>query len=137
MLIEKNIKNITTVHGAFEVSEGDLEAMVHKSWKKKAYFHADNFELNFSLQPFRYKMIRSLDFYKSMNNKLVKFDQLTQIKAEVQSIEDSLLTTDIKSYHGDMIFSSIFNYKSLSQQKKYLFVTTFCWTGSSNQKCLL
>ena len=119
LLIEKNIKNTNDRTWCFwESSEGDLEAMVHKSWKK-AYFHADNFELNFSLQPFRYKMIRSLDFYKSMNNKLVKFDQITQIKAKVHSIEEGLVTTDIKSYHGGMIFSSIFNYKSLSQQKKY------------------
>ena len=64
-------------------------------------------------------MIRSLDFYQSMNNKLSKFDQLTQIKEKVKSIENGIVTTEIKSYHGGMIFSSIYNTNSLTLQKKY------------------
>jgi lycopene beta-cyclase len=95
-----------------------LEELVHKSWDQ-AYFSADAFELDFSLQPFRYKMIRSLDFYKSMNNKLAKFDQLTQIKAKVSSIDENLVTTEVQSYHGDLVFSSIYNPKSITQQKKH------------------
>lgn len=119
LLIEKDIKNTNDRTWCFwESGEGDLEELVHKSWDQ-AYFSADAFELDFSLQPFRYKMIRSLDFYKSMNNKLAKFDQLTQIKAKVNSIDENLVTTEVQSYHGDLVFSSIYNPKSLTQQKKH------------------
>ena len=119
LLIEKDIKNTNDRTWCFwESGEGDLEELVHKSWDQ-AYFSADAFELDFSLQPFRYKMIRSLDFYKSMNNKLAKFDQLTQIKAKVSSIDENLVTTEVQSYHGDLVFSSIYNPKSMTQQKKH------------------
>jgi len=119
LLIEKEIKNTNDRTWCFwESGEGDLEELVHKSWDQ-AYFSADAFELDFSLQPFRYKMIRSLDFYKSMNNKLAKFDQLTQIKAKVSSIDENLVTTEVQSYHGDLVFSSIYNPKSMTQQKKH------------------
>jgi lycopene beta-cyclase len=119
LLIEKDIKNTNDRTWCFwESGEGDLEELVHKSWDQ-GYFSADDFELDFSLQPFRYKMIRSLDFYKSMNNKLAKFDQLTQIKAKVNSIDENLVTTEVQSYHGDLVFSSIYNPKSLTQQKKH------------------
>ena len=119
LLIEKDIKNTNDRTWCFwESGEGDLEELVHKSWDQ-AYFSADAFELDFSLQPFRYKMIRSLDFYKSMNNKLAKFDQLTQIKAKVNSIDENLVTTEVQSYHGDLVFSSIYNPKSMTQQKKH------------------
>ena len=119
LMIEKDIKNTNDRTWCFwEPVEGDLEELVHKSWDQ-AYFSADDFELDFSLQPFRYKMIRSLDFYQSMKNKLAEFDQLTQIKAKVNSIDENLVTTEVQSYHGDLVFSSIYNPKSLTQQKKY------------------
>ena len=60
LLIEKNTKNTNDRTWCFwESGEGDLEAIVHKTWKK-AYFHADNFELNFSLQPFVYNIGKDL-----------------------------------------------------------------------------
>ena len=78
LLIEKDSKDSNDRTWCFwESGEGDLETMVHKTWNH-AYFNADDFEMDFSLQPFRYKMIRSLDFYQSMKSKLAEFDQLTQ-----------------------------------------------------------
>ncbi|MBT4825566.1 MAG: lycopene cyclase [Bacteroidetes bacterium] len=119
LLIEKDPKDRNDRTWCFwESGEGDLEAMVHKTWNH-AYFNADDFEMDFSLQPFRYKMIRSLDFYQSMKSKLAEFDQLTQIKASVSHIKDGWVTTEVQSYQGGMVFSSIYNPKSLSHQKKY------------------
>jgi lycopene beta-cyclase len=92
--------------------------MVHKTWNN-AYFNADGFEMDFSLQPFQYKMIRSLDFYQSMKKKLTEFDQLTQIREKVTRIAENSVATEVKTYHGDLIFSSIFDPKKLYQQKKY------------------
>ena len=83
LLIEKDPKNINDRTWCFwESGEGDLEEMVHKNWNR-AYFNADGFDLDFSMEPFQYKMIRSLDFYRSMKNKLSEFDQLTRIREKV------------------------------------------------------
>ena len=119
LLIEKDIKNTNDRTWCFwESGEGDLEELVYKYWDQ-AHFSSDDFELDFSLQPFRYKMIRSLEFYQSMKNKLAKFNKITQIKAKVNSIIENLVTTEVKSYHGDLVFSSIYNSENLIQQKKY------------------
>ena len=64
-------------------------------------------------------MIRSLHFYQSMKEKLTEFDQLTQIREKVTRIAENSVTTEVKTYHGDLIFSSIFDPKKLYQQKKY------------------
>ena len=119
LLIEKDVKNINDRTWCFwESGKGDLEKMVHKTWNN-AYFNADGFEMDFSLQPFQYKMIRSLDFYQSMKKKLTEFDQLTQIREKVTRIAENSVATEVKTYHGDLIFSSIFDPKKLYQQKKY------------------
>ena len=119
LLIEKDTKNINDRTWCFwESGKGDLEEIVHKTWSQ-AYFNANGFEMEFSLEPFSYKMIRSLDFYQSMKIKLAEFDQLIQIKAKVSSIDKNIVTTEVESFQGGLIFSSIYNPKSLIQQKKY------------------
>ena len=119
LLIEKDAKNTNDRTWCFwESGEGDLEEIVHKTWDQ-AHFNADNFEIDFYLAPFRYKMIRSIDFYESMKKQLSAFDQLTQIKEKVSFIEENIVTTEIQSYHGSKVFSSIYDPKSLYDQKKY------------------
>lgn len=119
LLIEKETKTKNDRTWCFwESDEGDLEDMIHKTWNE-AYFSAKGFEVDFSLHPFRYKMIRSLDFYQYMKKKLSGFDQLIQIKAEVKDIDENVVTTEVQSFHGEMIFSSIYDPKSLYQQEKY------------------
>ena len=119
LLIEKDSKNTNDRTWCFwELGESDLEMMVHKTWNQ-AYFNADDFEMDFSLAPFQYKMIRSLDFYQFMKKTLAAFSQLTQIKEKVISIGEKDVTTEIQTYHGGLIFSSIYDPKSLYQQQKY------------------
>jgi len=119
LLIEKDSKNTNDRTWCFwELGESDLEMMVHKTWNQ-AYFNADDFEMDFSLAHFQYKMIRSLDFYQFMKKTLAAFSQLTQIKEKVISIGEKDVTTEIQTYHGGLIFSSIYDPKSLYQQQKY------------------
>ena len=119
LLIEKDAKNTNDRTWCFwELGDGDLEMMVHKTWNQ-AYFNADGFEMDFSLAPFQYKMIRSLDFYQFMQKTLAEFSQLTQIQERVSSIGENDVTTEVQTYHGGLIFSSIYDPKSLYQQKKY------------------
>ena len=62
LVIEKDFKNTNDRTWCFwESGIGDLEELVHKNWDQ-ANFSAEDFKLDFSLQPFHYKMIRSLDF---------------------------------------------------------------------------
>ena len=66
LLIEKDLKNTNDRTWCFWESEkGDLEEVVFKVWDH-AHFNANGFEVDFSLHPFQYKMIRSIDFYNWM-----------------------------------------------------------------------
>jgi len=119
LLIEKESKNTNDKTWCFwESGESDLEPIVYKKWSK-AYFGANDFEMDFEMDPFQYKMIRSIDFYQYMKNQLASFKPLTQIREKVCEISENEVTTDVQSYHGDKIFSSIFDPKSLYQQQKY------------------
>ena len=112
LLIEKDYKNTNDRTWCFwESGDGDLEGSVYKTWNQ-AYFNAEDFEMDFSLEPFKYKMIRSIDFYKSMKKQLSEFDQLTQIKERVILIEENIVTTEIQSYQGNKIFSIIYDPKN-------------------------
>ena len=64
-------------------------------------------------------MIRSLDFYQFIHQRLKTFSQLTQVTDEVKKIESNRVTTLEKEYNSDLIFSSILDPKKLFQQKKY------------------
>ena len=119
LLIEKDHKNTNDRTWCFwESGESDLQGIVHKTWNQ-SYFASQSYELNFSLSPFQYKMIRSLDFYQLMRDRLKAFDQLVQVNDEVLKIESKAVKTIQKQYSADLIFSSIFDFKKLFQQKKY------------------
>ena len=119
LLIEKENKNLNDRTWCFwESNEGDLEEIIHKTWNQ-SFFASKDFRLNFNLNPYQYKMIRSLDFYQFMKQRLKMFNQLIQVKDEVQKIESNRVTTLEKVYSSDLIFSSILNPMKLFQQKKY------------------
>ena len=119
LLIEKEHKDSNDRTWCFwESKEGDLEQIIHKTWNQ-SFFASKDFRLNFNLNPYQYKMIRSLDFYQFMQQRLKAFSQLTQVTDEVQKIESNRVITLKKEYNSDLIFSSILDPKKLFQQKKY------------------
>tara|TARA_X000001036_G_scaffold172892_2_gene163520 strand:- start:3167 stop:4300 length:1134 start_codon:yes stop_codon:yes gene_type:complete len=119
LLIEKEHEKLNDRTWCFwESKEGDLEEIIHKSWNQ-SFFASKDFHLDFNLSPYKYKMIRSLDFYKFIQQHFRKFNQLTQVKDEVIKIESNKVTTLASEYNTDFIFSSILDPKKLLQQKKY------------------
>ena len=119
LLIEKEHKNSNDRTWCFwESNEGDLQEIIHKTWNQ-SFFASKDFCLNFNLNPYQYKMIRSLDFYQFMQKRLKTFSQLTQVTDEVKKIESNRVTTLEKEYNSDLIFSSILDPTKLFQQKKY------------------
>ena len=66
LLIEKDIKNTNDRTWCFwEEGKGEYDDIVSHSWQN-GKFQAKNFELNFSFNPFTYKMIKSKNFYSFM-----------------------------------------------------------------------
>ena len=101
LLIEKEHKNSNDRTWCFwESNEGDLQQIIHKTWNQ-SFFASKDFRLDFNLNPYQYKMIRSLDFYQFMQKRLKTFSQLTQVIDEVKKIESNRVTTLEKEYNSD------------------------------------
>lgn len=121
LLIEKEKKNTNDKTWCFwEKGKGEYDDIIFQSWQN-AKFKTKDFKLNFSFNPFIYKMIKSKDFYSFMKKKLNPHSQLNQVKEKVVKINSKLnqVITDKNTYQADKIFSSIYNPKILESQKKF------------------
>ena len=121
LLIEKESKSVNDRTWCFwEDKEGDLEEIIYKKWNQ-AHFAAEDFEMNFPLHPFEYKMIRSLDFYHLIKGKLKSYAQLEQVQENIIEInhQSNNVKTDISQYQAGLIFSSIYDPSTLYNQSKY------------------
>ena len=66
LLIEKEKKNTNYKTWCFwEKGKGEYDDIIFQSWQN-AKFKTKDFKLNFSFNPFIYKMIKSKDFYSFM-----------------------------------------------------------------------
>ena len=121
LLIEKENKNTNDKTWCFwEKGKGEYDDIIFQSWQN-AKFKTKDFKLNFSFNPFIYKMIKSKDFYSFMKKKLNPHSQLNQVKEKVVKINSKLnqVITDKNTYQADKIFSSIYNPEIVKSQRKF------------------
>ena len=121
LLIEKDIKNTNDRTWCFwEEGKGEYDDIVFHSWKN-GKFQGKNFELNFSFNPYVYKMIKSKDFYSFMQKKLKSYTQLKQVQEKIIKINPNLnqVKTDKNTYKSVKIFSSIYSPKQIQNQSKF------------------
>tara|TARA_Y100000768_G_scaffold31238_1_gene20604 strand:- start:1018 stop:2157 length:1140 start_codon:yes stop_codon:yes gene_type:complete len=121
LLIEKDPKNLNDRTWCFwEKGKGELDHIVSKSWKS-AIFKAKNFKTNFSTDPYTYKLIRGIDFYKNFNYLKTKQQNLTYLNTKINSIDkrSNTVKTDKGDFIGDFIFTSLLDFDKLINYNKY------------------
>ena len=96
--------------------------LVTKIWKK-GHFISQKKNIFFSFAPYRYKSIKSNDFFKNTYDFLFKRKKIT-IKQEkviriVSKRKKTVVFTNKTKYYGKKTFSSIFDLKKIQMQKKY------------------
>jgi lycopene beta-cyclase len=70
----------------WEKGKGQWDSIITKSWDKSRFISSEkNIELN--LEPYKYKMLRSLDFYNSARSELSKLDNFHFIEDEIVRID--------------------------------------------------
>ena len=100
----------------WEKEVGVFESIVHHKWEK-LQFLTDDFEREFDLKKYTYKMIRGLDFYNHVFELANKFDNVTFINEEISAIKTVTnfveVTTNNNVYKAKYIFNStnLFNPK--------------------------
>ncbi|NMM50288.1 lycopene cyclase family protein [Marinigracilibium pacificum] len=107
----------------WENDNGYWDEIVFKKWEN-AIFKDNNNTIEFQLDPYKYKMIRGIDFYTYIKKRIAKFDNVTLLKEEVVSIEkegdyNRVITSSDNSYLSSLVFNSIPDFQQLTNNKKY------------------
>ncbi len=123
LLIDKEEKNKNDRTWCFwETGPGLFESIVFKQWEK-LWYHDTAYSKLLEIDPFKYKMIRGIDFYnfcfdtiRGQKNIDVQFGNVETIEPEN---EKATLTVDGKKITGDLIFNSILFKKPELRKKEY------------------
>ena len=141
LIIEKEIKNVNDRTWSYwESPNGSFDSILSKKWSK-ANFCSEDFDSDFDLNPYQYKMLRSAAFYQSIRNKYSKLKNTIFLHAEVKNIDSKSIMTEVITSEGKFqskkVFNSLFDPKPMITQKKISCITTtFCWVVHQNQKTL-
>ncbi|MEP6724169.1 MAG: lycopene cyclase family protein [Bacteroidota bacterium] len=123
LLIDKSRKQLNDRTWCFwEDAPGFFEPIVCKQWDH-LWFHADRFSKQFSIAPYHYKMIRGIDFYNHCldrigNEASIEILQGTITNASFSgNIVQLIIDDQPYSFHGAIVFNSLWKEESLRQQK--------------------
>lgn len=125
LLIEKENKNLNDRTWSFwEGKNGKFDDLVSKSWSY-AKFKSFNTNLEFNLDPFIYKTIRSSDFYKKLFSKIklskqIKIENL-EVKQIISKKNKVIIHTKSDEFIGKYVFSSILK-KDLLKNSSFPFL---------------
>lgn len=123
----------------WEKDEGQWDSIIHKSWNK-ALFKSDDVDLVIPLRDYRYKSIRSIDFYEYAKEQLTVTSNFHFIIDEVINIETS---NDLKvigkqnTYTSNHIFDCLIPSEYFSRSSKYNIVNQHFkgWVIKTDQPC--
>lgn len=108
----------------WEKEKGFFESVVYKSWPA-LWFHGAAFSRQFNIAPYRYKMIRGIDFYNHCFSLINAQTNITILYGNVEEIfsdeKETFLILDHKKFTAEYIFNSIlFNKPVLDKNEFYL-----------------
>ena len=123
LIIEKEIRNVNDRTWSYwESPNGSFDSILSKKWSK-ANFCSEDFDSDFDLNPYQYKMLRSAGFYQSIRNKYSKLKNTIFLHAEVKNIDSKNIVTEVITSEGKFqskkVFNSLFDPKPMINQKKY------------------
>ncbi|MBX2872919.1 MAG: hypothetical protein KTR30_12485 [Saprospiraceae bacterium] len=111
LVIDKDTKDSNDRTWCFwEEEEGPFEEIVYRSWNQLS-FHSQSYSTDFEIAPYRYKMIRGIDFYRYVQEKTVELSNIQWLQAEVQDIATVGEKIEVKAagetFAADWCFNSI------------------------------
>ena len=118
LIIEKESKTDNDkTFGFWNDKESVLDNIVFKEWEY-AEFRDFNSHNSFLLSPYKYKMIKSNEFYLYIGDKISKASNFTYLNSTVNEIDqvNNTVKTNDGEFSSSIIFSSIYNEVSF---KKY------------------
>lgn len=138
LLVDKAPKTINDRTWCFwEMTNGYFEELVYKSWDQ-LWFHASDHSALHSIAPYRYKMIRGIDFYKYCFDAIKHYPNVTIRYGNVEAIKEkdqqALLQIDGETIEADFIFNSIlFEQPRLGRKEFFLLQHFKGWEIETDQ----
>jgi len=106
----------------WEKGSGQFDDILFKSWDK-IHFAGEHLDNKTEIHPYRYKMLRGIDFYEHYLGKLETYSNLEFQQDEIESLNETSDYVCVQgkknSYNARQIFDSRFNYKKLKEESKY------------------
>lgn len=94
--------------------EESLPPVTFKTWDQCKFF-GENLATTLDIAPYRYHMVRGLDFYRWAKQELAAFPNVLRLTTNIHSIDAATgrVGTDHGEFTGGRIFNSAFNRKTL------------------------
>ncbi len=107
LIIDKTTKNENDRTWCFwETGKGKFEECVIQQWEQVSFI-SPKFHKKINLLPYRYKMIRGIDFYEYCKNKISKHQNITIVQENIVAIyAEGKVKTVKEEYNGQFIFNS-------------------------------
>ena len=123
LLLDKDRKRTNDRTWCFwEKGEGDFEELLYKKWDN-IYFGGKKNQMNLAIAPYRYKMIRGIDFYNEYSDRIRSHANISYLQETVLEITEVLggveVLTSNTLFVAKRVFNSLFDYKQLLQQQQY------------------
>lgn len=125
LLIDENSKKTNDRTWCFWDEKNLFNQVVSKKWKN-ALFADRNFKRELILEPYQYKMVKGLDFYKLVFDTISKLENIQFVNQNVVDFQElnnhCIVKTTVESFTCNKIFNSIFNPEIVKNQNKYSFL---------------
>ena len=122
LLIDSDSKKTNDRTWCFWDDSNLFDEIISMKWNS-ALFADASFKRELNLEPYQYKMIKGLDFYKLVFDVISKKDNVHFVNQKVLSFDEienhCIVKTELYSYTCDSIFNSIFNPEIIKSQTKY------------------
>jgi lycopene beta-cyclase len=106
----------------WEKEKSDWDPLTFHKWEK-VVFKSPGFNKVISLNPLRYKMLKSLSYYNQANNIISKNNNVQSLKDKVLNVLDKGTHCEVKTengiYNTAKVFNSILEWKLLKNNSKY------------------
>ena len=125
LLIDENLKKTNDRTWCFWDEDTFFEKVVSKKWNT-AIFADNSFKRKLTLEPYQYKMVKGLDFYKLVFDIISKHSNIHFVNQKVLDFQElgnhCVVKTEAESYTCNKVFNSIFNSEIVKNQAKYPFL---------------
>lgn len=107
----------------WEKDVGFFEDIVFHSWDQ-LWVHTDRMSRLLSIRPYRYKLIRGIDFYKYTDQLIDRAPNVERYYGTVKSLQSNdkgvIVEVDDRTFHAEWAFNSIFFGKINKEKVNYL-----------------